>query len=240
MIARRISTHALLCVTRGRGWFVGAPDGNPVEIVAPAVVWLFPGVLHRYDPAGAVWREHWVLFEGTAVRAYEGLGAWRRSRPVTPATPDLADKIAPLFATLRAGTVTPGRRAELLAATTVHALIGLAAAATDTPEDARSLTAVEELVTSALGGATVAERARAAGISTDQLRRDVGEATSLSVHELVIRTRVERAQSLLATTDLPVAGIARQVGYDDPAYFSRLFSARVGVPPSIFRRHALR
>ena len=239
MTARRLSTHALLFLSRGRGRFVGDPAGQPVEVVAPAVIWLFPGVLHRYDPTGPDWQEHWVLFEGTAVRGYEALKAWRRRRPVLSAAADLADAISPLFATLRTGTATPGRRAELLAATVTHALIGIAAQATERDGD-RPGSAVDEVVTAALGPATVAERAHAAGLSTDQLRHEVAETTSLSVHELVIRTRVARAQLLLATTDLPVASVARQVGYDDPAYFSRLFAARVGIAPSVFRRQAVR
>lgn len=38
-----------------------------------------------------------------------------------------------------------------------------------------------------------------------------------------------------ARTDLPVAGIARRVGYEDPACFGRLFSRRVGMAPVRFR-----
>jgi AraC-like DNA-binding protein len=184
-----------------------------------------------------------VLFEGTAVRAYEGLAAWRRSAPVRPAGPDLAGAIAPHFATLRAATTVPGPRAELLAATSSHALVGVAAAQTQRadldPDDAEA-TATDVVVATALGPASVAERARAIGRTPDELRRTVAEETSLPVHELVIRTRIARAQQLLATTDQPVGSVARQVGYDDPAYFSRLFAARVGASPTAFRRQAVR
>jgi AraC-like DNA-binding protein len=53
---------------------------------------------------------------------------------------------------------------------------------------------------------------------------------------VILTARLNEAKTLLAESDLPIATIARQVGYDDPAYFSRLFSARVGQSPREFRR----
>lgn len=53
--------------------------------------------------------------------------------------------------------------------------------------------------------------------------------------EYLLGIRLSRAKELLARTDVPVAGMARRVGYEDPAYFSRLFSRRVGMAPVRFR-----
>ncbi|MFW0772587.1 helix-turn-helix domain-containing protein [Paenarthrobacter nitroguajacolicus] len=47
---------------------------------------------------------------------------------------------------------------------------------------------------------------------------------------------MSRAQSLLSDTNLPVQRIAKLSGYDDPAYFSRLFTKKTGFSPSQFRR----
>ena len=51
----------------------------------------------------------------------------------------------------------------------------------------------------------------------------------------MLTVRLGRAKELLAATELPVAAVARRVGYDDPAYFSRLFTRRVGMAPVRFR-----
>ena len=48
--------------------------------------------------------------------------------------------------------------------------------------------------------------------------------------------RIERAKSLLAAGMVSVKEVAHQAGFDDAAYFSRLFSKTVGVAPSEFRR----
>lgn len=48
--------------------------------------------------------------------------------------------------------------------------------------------------------------------------------------------RIERAKLLLREPDAQVRTVTRQLGYSDPAYFSRLFRAQVGVSPALFIR----
>jgi transcriptional regulator GlxA family with amidase domain len=50
-----------------------------------------------------------------------------------------------------------------------------------------------------------------------------------------IRARMQRAAELLETTSLPVKGVAAQIGYHDPFYFSRMFKSVHGVAPMLFR-----
>ena len=52
--------------------------------------------------------------------------------------------------------------------------------------------------------------------------------------------RMSRSQSLLAESNYPIERIARLVGYQDPASFSRLFSQRTGSSPSQFRAEHFR
>jgi YesN/AraC family two-component response regulator len=52
--------------------------------------------------------------------------------------------------------------------------------------------------------------------------------------------RITKAQGLLAETTLDVGRIAALVGYDDPAYFSRVFTRRAGVAPTVFRQQQSR
>lgn len=68
-----------------------------------------------------------------------------------------------------------------------------------------------------------------------ELRTAVRRAAGRSPKDLLLGIRLGRTKDLLATTDLPVAAVARRVGYDDPACFSRLFTRRVGLAPVRFR-----
>jgi AraC-like DNA-binding protein len=59
--------------------------------------------------------------------------------------------------------------------------------------------------------------------------------TRCSVMNYLQRMRLEEARRLLTTTSLPIASIAPRVGYEDAAYFSRLFKKDSGVSPLQFR-----
>ena len=74
------------------------------------------------------------------------------------------------------------------------------------------------------------------GVSAQQLnascRRETGRSAQAMIHD---RLHLE-ARRLLAYSDLDVTGIGYALGFRDPAYFSRFFLRRQGVPPSEFRR----
>ena len=54
--------------------------------------------------------------------------------------------------------------------------------------------------------------------------------------EYLNHIRLQKAQSLLAETDIPVGRIAEMVGFAEQNYFSRLFRQGCGMTPTEFRR----
>lgn len=54
--------------------------------------------------------------------------------------------------------------------------------------------------------------------------------------EYLTRTRVERAKQLLVDGKRTVAEVAREVGYEDAGYFSRVFKKLTGRTPAAYRR----
>ena len=66
-------------------------------------------------------------------------------------------------------------------------------------------------------------------------RKRFREYNGMSPLEYQIALRIRRAMHLLESTDLPIAQIAEETGFESHAYFSRLFHARVGTPPIQFR-----
>ncbi|WP_254779826.1 helix-turn-helix transcriptional regulator [Arthrobacter sp. cf158] len=100
-------------------------------------------------------------------------------------------------------------------------------------KDTRLLSALREAANLPL---TLSQLAASLKVPVPELRHAVQSATGVGPKELIIQLRMQRAQSLLADTDLPVQRIASLTGYDDPAYFSRLFTKKTRSSPSQFRR----
>ena|SRR5215467_11845493 len=64
--------------------------------------------------------------------------------------------------------------------------------------------------------------------------------TGLPPHRYVVRSRIERATSLLGTPELTIAAIARAVGFRNPSHFSTVFRRNTGVTPRVYRAQLLR
>lgn len=62
------------------------------------------------------------------------------------------------------------------------------------------------------------------------------QATGMSPIEYVHTLRIEEAKQLLESDDAPVEAIAQEVGYEDAAFFGRLFRRKVGITPIQYRK----
>jgi signal transduction histidine kinase/AraC-like DNA-binding protein len=82
--------------------------------------------------------------------------------------------------------------------------------------------------------------AKTVGVSEDYLGRIFQQELGLSPMEYLNRYRIKEAKALLSHTCASVTGIAAQVGFDDPAYFSRAFRKQVGFSPRAYRKQSSR
>jgi AraC-like DNA-binding protein len=87
---------------------------------------------------------------------------------------------------------------------------------------------------------TLAEIATAGGCSVTTAERQFARYAGVSVVTWMRRRRMQEAALLLRTSGFRVNEVARRVGYPDPLYFSRVFTAVHGVPPSRYWNDQLR
>ena len=83
---------------------------------------------------------------------------------------------------------------------------------------------------------SIREVAKGAAMSPFHFIRQFHAVFGETPHQLRIQARLERAKHLLAVSDCSVTDVCMEVGFSSLGSFSDLFSRRVGVPPSAYRR----
>ncbi len=96
--------------------------------------------------------------------------------------------------------------------------------------------AVVNYVQSATGEVSVSEAAVQVHLSESAFCKFFKRALGLTFTDYVNEVRIARACTLLKATDLPIHQIAIQSGFDNLAYFNRIFLRKKGVQPGRFRR----
>jgi len=74
------------------------------------------------------------------------------------------------------------------------------------------------------------------GLSSTTFTRRFKKATGYRPMDYVHFVRVDKAKEYLETKSDPIEQIGRDVGYEDPASFRRIFKRKVGMTPGLYRR----
>ncbi len=82
---------------------------------------------------------------------------------------------------------------------------------------------------------TLQDIGKALHVSPYYLSHVFKEASGYSPTQYLLRRRIGEAQNLLISTELPMAKIAEQVGFETQNYFNLQFSKHVGMPPGKYR-----
>lgn len=83
---------------------------------------------------------------------------------------------------------------------------------------------------------TVEDYAEMCNVSIGWFIRSFKDFTGYTPQQYVMRVRINKAKELLAYSAYNVGEIGTIVGYENPLYFSRVFSHSVGMPPREYRK----
>lgn len=232
----------LLCAGRVRGTI----DGREFEAAAPAMLMLVPGSVHGFsytrDAVG-----HQLTIPSATLRQLLGgsdLAPALLGDSFVIADPADARAATDLFNQL-AGEFNggePGRVHVLLALATLIAMRFVREHGVHFQRDAargardalvqRFLKLVEQ---HHARHEPLAFYAAALGVTPDHLSRTCRRVQGRSALKVLQDRLMLEARRLLAYTALPVTQVAEQLGYADPAYFTKSFARAMGNAPSAYR-----
>ena len=81
----------------------------------------------------------------------------------------------------------------------------------------------------------LSDLAAAAGVSPFHFTRGFHRATGQAPYAFLVHRRLERAKTLLTSTDAPLAEVARACGFNSHDHFSSMFKRSAGLSPSRYR-----
>lgn len=254
---RHRDLHQVMAVARGGG--VMDVEGRRLTLAAPMLVSTPPVVVHgfAFEPG----TEGWVvtlsaeaLAAALAAFADPGLaGAAGLAARVALAGEESAETLAAFAAIEREYRFPrPGSRAAILARVSL-ALVAVARAVAGEEGDGSDPADGVAPADPASGDAALFHRYRrlleerfreqprigalaaALAVGEGRLNAACRRVAGRSAQEVLHARVMLEAKRSLVYTSMSVAEVAYSLGFTDPAYFSRFFARRAGVPPAAFR-----
>ncbi|MGY3346741.1 MULTISPECIES: helix-turn-helix domain-containing protein [unclassified Bradyrhizobium] len=238
-VHRHARLHQVLLIERGGG--EATLDGRAVPLKPMQIVNVPVGHVHGFSFVPGT--EGWVLTIAAemldeALLAAEGLRSVLSRSGVGRGTPQIRAVMKQIFAEHAARDFG---RAHVLRALSA-AMIGLVARAltrdsgSSGNSESNLFRRFEALLEQHhLERWTVADYADALAITPTHLNRITRAATGDTASHLILNRLVREARRNLVYTNLPVSTIAYALGFEDPAYFSRVYAAATGLSPRAFR-----
>jgi len=236
---RVLDCHALVYISHGRGIFESRRSAEqPIE--AGQVIFLFPGVWHRYRPDTVTgWDEHWVGFDGDVARRWVKNKFFSPQQPVFK--PGQEEKWLLLFTELIAVIKLNHPALQQVMAGFTAQMVGLLYSGQQaglTGDDQALLIvqrAMGRMQTELESGLNAEALARELNVSYSSFRHTFQQHTGSSPHQYLLELRLVRARNLLTQTTQSVKEIAQQTGFDDEHYFCRFFKMKTGATPGQWR-----
>jgi AraC-like DNA-binding protein len=245
---RTLPEFAVVLIDQGQGIFESESTGL-LSVPASSVLFLFPGVWHRYRPRREVgWTERWLCFNGELAHRLMEMALLPGESPIRRVA-DPATLVAAFDALLDKVQRNPAGNSILLS---LHALgylgavieaagsdklpTALASKRRSTTRDAVVSQAMALIWTRGHRTISVAEIAQAVGVTRRTLERRFKVSVGHPVVEELIRSRLNRAKRLLQETAMSVKVISQLSGFQSEERMRVAFVRHEGIPPLRFRQ----
>jgi len=238
---RVLNVYALVLVQKGCGLLV-SQDGKTTKLKEGDVLMVVPGWWHLYNPdKKAGWTTSWVIFDGPVAETLEAEGEIV-SGVIASDIGEIGLKSLGAIIDGMVSLVLDRSETLYLHARLAAEMLSLLARIFDwrgQQSYGGSCLQVDEAIhyveahfSEEIDFDVLRDRL---GMSPTHFRRLFKKATGEGPQTYQKRLRVRLAKELLRHTQISISEVAMRVGYPKNAYFSRVFSQRVGMSPSVWR-----
>ncbi|MGM9477450.1 helix-turn-helix domain-containing protein [Pedobacter sp. GSP4] len=236
---RQLSEYQLVYIASGSGVFEAEKIGT-VEVQPGTLFFLYPGVWHRFKPnIKTGWTEYWVGFKGSYANHLMKQDCFNPERPLIHMgfNAEFINIFIQLIDTIKFG----GLGSNQLGACLTIQLLGLVYASVllKAQSNSRKLQvinnikySIHENLNSAISPELLAAKHN---VSYAWFRKAFKEITGQSPGQYQLALKLQKACRMLTETDLSVAEVAYQNGFESEHYFSRLFKSKMQLSPSKYR-----
>ncbi|WP_158560828.1 AraC family transcriptional regulator [Paenibacillus contaminans] len=233
---------AFTYIVRGKGFY--QVDNGPIQkLEAGSLFWEWPGTTFRYGPEEeAGWDEYYVTFNGSRVQEWLDNKLLQTDSVYRIGVNNTwIRKIETIGDYIESGIPENGDRAAMLLESLVYdfciANEGIKSGSRPSRKPEFVLQVLEDIANNLYQPWDEGQAMERNHLSRSTLRRIVLQNTGYPLNEYVNRLKITEAKKLLRLTELQIKEIAQMLGYEDNAYFSRLFKKYTGTSANQFRNN---
>ncbi len=236
---RTLNGYYIVFISKGRGTFESALT-SPKTVSEGICFLLYPNVWHRYKPdLNTGWEEYWVGFNGMYPEHIIKNNFGDPENPFFEIGLNEPFLIAfqHLLESVRNGL--PGYH-QVISGITLEMLATLRNLSSGNyqcqDKDLQLIHKAKFILRESLEQAIdIPQMAKELPMGYSKFRKLFKEETGISPHQYYLNLRINRAKSLLQTTDLNVNEVAFQSGFESEYYFSKFFKKKVNLSPTEYR-----
>jgi AraC-like DNA-binding protein len=235
---RILNEYHLVLITKGNGSFESRSIGKR-KITEGDAFLLFPGEWHRYKPSKKTgWTENWVGFSGKIADIIIKRYFFKKENPFVSKfnnqlVVSLFQKLCCLVEEEPFGfqRTASGICIQLLAE---FCNSQLGSGLIEKSPISRAKYIMNEKIDEEIDFKILANNL---GISYSKFRSDFKRQTGLSPLQYFLLLKIEKAKSMLLSTNINSKQIAYELGFESDHYFCRLFKHKTGLTPKQFRQN---
>ena len=238
---RVLSDYTLVFISKGNGFFESS-QVPLLKITEGTCFFLYPGIWHRYKPNPNLgWEEYWVSFKGSYPDDLMVKDFFSLEKPIVDIgfNEYFLDLFQRLIETVKSAElgyqlVIPGITLEILG---IINAISKFKNVSQTNPTARLISKAKFIFQEAIEDTiNIEEMVKELPMGYSKFRKVFKQMTGFTPNQYYLEMRLNKAKSLLISTDLNIVEISHLTGFETLFYFSALFKKKNGVSPKFYRR----